>query len=92
VCVGHTHIVLDVRVGDVRVINPSSISNPFPPDLRAKYAVLEADARGYRIEQRCVDYDHAAVIDHVRRLRHPTADFIARHMLGQITPPWDRSA
>ncbi len=92
VCVGHTHIVLDVRVGGVRVINPGSVSNPFPPDLRAKYAVLEADTKSYRIEQRYVDYDHAAVIDHVRRLRHPTADFIERHMLGQIIPPWDRSS
>ncbi len=91
VCVGHTHIVLDIQVDGVRVVNPGSVSNPFPPDLRAKYAILEADESGYRIARRFVDYDHAAVIDGVRRVRHPAADYIARFMLGQVVPPWSTS-
>jgi len=90
VCVGHTHVVLDIRVDDVRVINPGSVSNPFPSDLRASYAILEADETGYHIRHRRVDYDRGAVIGHVRRMRHPTADFIARHMLGQVIPPWSK--
>ena len=35
VFVGHTHVPFDRRIDGVRVVNPGSISNPFPPDLRA---------------------------------------------------------
>ena len=91
VCVGHTHTVLDIEVDGVRVVNPGSVSNPFPPDLRATYAILEADETGYHIERQFVDYDHAAVINQVHRVRHPAADYIVRFMLGQVVPPWSRS-
>ena len=40
VLVGHTHIPFERLVGSVRVANPGSVSNPFPPDLRASYALL----------------------------------------------------
>ena len=48
VCVGDTHRRLDRRVGDVRVVNVGSVSNPpRESDRRASYALLEADAGGY---------------------------------------------
>src|SRR5512139_264733 len=61
VLVGHTHLPFDRMAGSIRVVNPGSVSNPFPPDLRASYAILEANARGYRIQHRRVDYDRDAV-------------------------------
>jgi len=92
VCVGHTHTVLDIEVDGVRVVNPGSVSNPFPPDLRAKYAILAADETGYHIEHQFVDYDHAAVIDRIRRVRHPAADYITQFMLGRNEPAWSKQS
>lgn len=90
VCVGHTHGSLDMTVDGIRVVNPGSISNSFPPDLRASYVLLDADANGYRIVHRRVDYDHAAVIAAVRRVGHPAAEFIVRYMQGKNTPNWSK--
>ncbi len=88
VCVGHTHTVLDIEVDGVRVVNPGSVSNPFPPDLRASYAILDADATGYRIQHQRVDYNRDAVIAMVRRMRHPAAEYVTQFMLGQNEPAW----
>jgi predicted phosphodiesterase len=82
VFVGHTHQFVDVVVGGTRVVNPGSVSNPLPPDLRAFYVLLEADSSGYAIESRQVDYDREAVIRALERIRHPGTEFIARHMRG----------
>lgn len=90
VCVGHTHWPQDRQVNGVRMVNPGSVSNPFPPDLRASYVLLEADERGYRLEPRRVDYDHEAVIEELQRTRHPGADYIVRFMRGQNKPDWER--
>jgi putative phosphoesterase len=80
VCVGHTHQPFSLQVGEVQVINPGSLSNPFGPDVRASYALIHADEHGYRVEHRRVDYDQAAVIAEARRLGHPAADLIARRL------------
>jgi putative phosphoesterase len=89
ILVGHTHFALDRTVYDVRVVNLGSVSNPLVPDLRASYALIEADAAGYRLEQRRVEYDHAAVIAALDAARHPTAEFIAAHQRGERRPPWE---
>jgi putative phosphoesterase len=86
VCVGHTHWPMDVSVGEIRVVNVGCVSNPFAPDLRANYTILEAGRRGYRLEHRRVDYDHQAVIAALERVRHPAAERITRRLLGQIEP------
>ncbi|MGD9094249.1 MAG: metallophosphoesterase family protein [Anaerolineales bacterium] len=83
VCVGHTHTVLDIEVGGIRVINPGSVSNPFPPDLRASYAILQADDSGYSIEFMKVEYDRDAVIEAVQRANHPAKEYIIRFMRGE---------
>lgn len=59
VFVGHTHWPMDVMLGRTRLINTGSVSNPFPPDLRASYVLVEADEAGYRLEHRRVEYDRA---------------------------------
>lgn len=88
VCVGHTHTPQDRRVGEVRVINPGGVSNPSPPDLRASYALLEADARGYVVTFRRVEFDRAAVLAEIDRVCHPAAGYLRQFMLGQYRPPW----
>jgi hypothetical protein len=72
------------------VVNPGSVSNPFPPDLRASYILLDVDQSGYQIYHQYVDYNHEAVIEEVERLRHPGAEYIVGGMRGQNKPRWKR--
>jgi len=88
VLVGHTHLPFDRMAGSIRVVNPGSVSNPFPPDLRASYAILEADAQGYHIQHRRVDYDRDAVIQAVKDVNHPALDYIERFMKGENKKDW----
>lgn len=83
VLVGHTHIPLDRVVDGVRIFNPGSVSNALVEDLRAKYAILTADASGHAIEPRLVDYDREAVIALTDKVRHPAAARIAQFMRGE---------
>lgn len=100
VCVGHTHKLLDLCVGctsqqsspagglirPVRIFNPGSLSNPFPPDLGANFTILEAVETGYTLRRCHASYDQEAVIAQLEKLRHPHVGFITRHMRGQAGP------
>jgi predicted phosphodiesterase len=95
VCAGHTHRAMDRLVHDargcsVRVFNVGSVSNPNPggPDRRASYALLEADAAGYRIALYRVAYDYGAVIEAIRRCRYPAgpAAWLLRHFVREVAP------
>lgn len=86
VFVGHTHIPFDRRIDGVRVVNPGSISNPFPPDLRASYAVLTHNSTGHTLEHRRVDYDREAAVAATQRLKQPSAGYIVRHLRGEVQP------
>jgi len=88
VLVGHTHLPLDRTVANIRVVNPGSISNPFPPDLRASYVILQADQNGYEINHRQVDYDREAVIKAVQDVNHPALEYITRFMKGENKKDW----
>ena len=88
VCVGHTHWPMDFMVGGMRLVNVGSVSNPFPPDLRASYVLITAGESGYRLEHRRVDYDRAAVISELQRLNHPGMDYIIRYMRGGNYSYW----
>jgi putative phosphoesterase len=88
VLVGHTHVELDITIDGTRVMNPNSISNPFPPDLRASYLLLEADEAGHQLERRHVTYDRDAVIEAVEEVKHPAASMIMQHMTGEREPGW----
>ena len=88
VLAGHTHLRLDRTVGNIRVVNPGSISNPFPPDLRASYVILEADENRYEIDHRQVEYDRKAVIKAVKEVDHPAYEYIARFMRGENKKSW----
>lgn len=88
VIVGHTHVPLDRTIDQVRVFNLGSISNPMKPRVEASYAILEADASGYNLQLRYVDYDRQAVIEELQRVKHPTADFLTKFIRGEMRPPW----
>jgi predicted phosphodiesterase len=82
VCVGHHHCVIDRCINHRRVINPGSVSNSFPPDLRAHYTLIHADGSTCRIESRGVEYDREAVIAELRRRGHPATGYIVDFMRG----------
>jgi predicted phosphodiesterase len=88
VIVGHTHVPLDRTIDQVRVVNLGSVSNPMRSRLEASYALLEADSVGYNVQMRYVDYDRQAVIDELQRVKHPTVDFLAKMLRGELLPPW----
>lgn len=89
VCVGHTHWPLERRIGRVHLINDGSVSNPWSPDLRASYVLIDADQSGYDVELHRVDYDRAAAIQAVRRAHHPSGDFIISWLSGERAPWWN---
>lgn len=86
--VGHTHVPLDRMIEQVRVVNLGSVSNPMRSRLEASYALLEADATSYHVQLRYVEYDRQAVIEELQRVKHPTVDFLAKFMRGEMLPPW----
>jgi predicted phosphodiesterase len=88
ICVAHTHWPLDLPVENQRVVNLGSVSNPYAPDLRASYVLLEADAAGYRLRHCRADYDRAAVLAALDSSRYPGAAYVSRHLRGDRTPPW----
>jgi len=88
VIVGHTHVPLDRTVGVVRVFNLGSVSNPVMARLNATYALLDADATQHTLQLRYVEYDRQVALDELKRVKHPTADFLAKFIRGEIRPPW----
>jgi predicted phosphodiesterase len=82
VCVGHTHQPLNRRVGRWHVVNLGSLSNPPTTDRRASYVLLHADATGYQIGHRLVEYDREAVVGALERLGHPGRAYIIKHIRG----------
>jgi predicted phosphodiesterase len=89
---GHTHWALDRTVDGVRAVNLGSVSNPWAPDLRAGYVLLDAGADGYEVRPRRVDYDLQAVIDGIAASHHPTAGYLTRWFLGRHFAPHQRRA
>src|SRR5262249_11355289 len=80
VLVGHTHLALDRRVGEVRVVNPGSVSNPVTAGAPASYVLLEAGKEGYAIQHRRVEYDREAVIRAIEAVRYPSPAFLIQFM------------
>lgn len=88
ICVGHFHMPMDRRLNGHRVINPGSVSNNFAPDLRASYAILEADAQGYDVQFFRVEYDQAAAIEAVKKSSSPGVPYVLKFCEGRIRAPW----
>lgn len=90
ICVGHTHCAMEKNLAGKTLVNVGSVSNPFPPDLRASYALLRADTSSYIIMHYRVEYDHNAVIAELEQSRFPGKHYVARFMRGEIVASWLR--
>ena len=90
VIVGHTHWPMNRMIGNVHLVNLGSISNQYGPDLRTKYAILEADEHGYAITHRYVAYDRAACVAYCEQYSFPGADFVGRYCRGEYVARWIR--
>lgn len=64
VCVGHTHVPLDLQIGKTRLINPGSVGQPRDGDPRAAYVVVENG----RVEFRRRAYDVERAIQRLREV------------------------
>jgi predicted phosphodiesterase len=88
ICVGHFHVPMDRRLNGVRAINPGAVSNNFPMDQRAAYAILTADSSGYNIQYYRVDYDRQAAVEATKRSGNPGAGYILRFYEGKVRAYW----
>jgi putative phosphoesterase len=84
ICVGHTHLPLDRRWGQMHLVNPGSVGLSRTPDLHACYAFLNAESEGYRVTHRRVAFDRQAVIDQLIRLAHPAREYIIYHLTHAV--------
>ena len=85
--VGHTHSPFDRSLPGMRILNPGSVSNPFLPDLRASYVLLEVSEDGYELEFHRTGYDREKVIELSQKVNHPAWEYIASFMRG-ARQPW----
>jgi protein phosphatase len=89
VLVGHTHWPLDRQCGDVRVVNPGSVSYPWGPDVRGSYAVIDADRAGYQVEIHRVAFDIGAVIESIRASGfYPNPEWLVGRLTNAPRAPW----
>ncbi len=86
--VGHFHLPMSRRLDGLRVVNPGPVSNNFAPDLRACYAVLDADTAGCTVRHYRVSYDLEAAKAAARRSRDPRAAFQVRFLEGRVRAGW----
>ncbi len=54
---GHTHLPMNIEVGDGRVLNPGSVGQPRDGDPRASFAILEMSGRLVECSLLRVEYD-----------------------------------
>ena len=85
VVAGHTHDVTDRTIARIRAVNLGSVSNPSRADRCATYAIVHIDADIHRIEQRVVDYDHAAVLRAIDDVAHPAGQYLRSFHTPQTT-------
>ena len=62
ICVGHTHVPMDLMVDGRRIINPGSVGQPRDGDPRAAYVVIDNGEVSFRR----VEYDINAAIRQMR--------------------------
>jgi diadenosine tetraphosphatase ApaH/serine/threonine PP2A family protein phosphatase len=62
ICVGHTHVPMDLEVDGRRIINPGSVGQPRDGDPRASYAIIEDG----RVSFHRAKYDIDAAVEQMR--------------------------
>lgn len=56
---GHTHIPMNIRLVEGRVLNPGSVGQPRDGDPRASFAILQVEGRSLECSIHRVEYDIA---------------------------------
>jgi hypothetical protein len=89
VVVGHTHAPMDRVVDGVHVVNLGSVGVPVTDDPRAMWTQLDADDSGWSVQHHRTAYDLDAVLADLRRVGHPSADWLVRKIsrAGRRTEP-----
>ena len=82
--VGHTHHPDERRLGDVRVVNPGSVSLPRTSEAVTRYAVLTSTDDGWSVQHRVVPYDRDAVLADLAVGDHPSSDWL----IAKLTTSW----
>lgn len=75
---GHAHLESDHTFSHTRYVTLGSVSNSQNDDRGAKYAILDADASGYRVTRRRVGFDYDALIGDIKAARHPSEPFLLK--------------
>ncbi|MDX1970106.1 MAG: metallophosphoesterase family protein [Planctomycetaceae bacterium] len=89
ICVGHTHLPLDLQIGGRRVINPGSVGQPRDGDCRAAYVVIENGEVHFRRQA----YDVEAAIDRLAAIGLDAESLdVAAAMLRTGGQPPERAA
>lgn len=79
---GHTHHATDITIGDVRFVNPGSISNHLEPDRGACYSILRVDDRANGLEHHELEYDKQSAIESIRNSGIPGSEFLLARYFG----------
>lgn len=77
VCVGHTHVPYQLRVGKTTVLNPGSVGLPRDGDPRASYAIITSEG----VELKRVAYP---IADTLRVLRDSGLPDLAKSQLADL--------
>ena len=72
---GHTHVQVDRRVGETRVVNAGSVGMPYEGRPGAFWLLLGPD-----VEHRRTEYDTVAAADAIERSGHPSAEDFAGYL------------
>lgn len=88
--VGHMHKVQERFIKDKHIIGLGSIGKPIGKELRASYAILDADETGYTITQHYAEYDTEAFIQQLYEVHYPTPTFLEQFYRGEYVPKWER--
>lgn len=75
---GHAHAESDKTFNGVRYITLGGIANPLTSDMRAKYAILEADASGHQVLFRHVSFDYEKVVAAIKSAQHPSEPWLLK--------------
>jgi len=75
---GHAHEESDITLGSVRYITLGGVANPLTSDMRAKYAILEADESGYEVILRHVAFDYQQVVEAIKAVQHPSEPWLLK--------------
>ncbi|MCY3908033.1 MAG: metallophosphoesterase family protein [Anaerolineaceae bacterium] len=65
---GHYHMAFERRLAQWQFINPGPVGTPHDGLQDACYAVLEGDARGWRVEHRRLPVGSSALLEEMQRL------------------------